>query len=104
METGIGGLLDCSNIIDPVLSIITTVDLDHCAILGDTPEKIARHKAGIIKPKRPVILSPFQYDEVIRIVREKAAETGSKLIIPASDDLKLIKISVSLSECAADIR
>ncbi len=98
LETGIGGLLDCSNIIDPVLSIITTVDLDHCAILGDTPEKIARHKAGIIKPKRPVILSPFQYDEVIRIVREKAAETGSKLIIPASDDLKLIKADLNGTE------
>lgn len=39
LETGIGGLLDCSNIIVPEISVITTVDLDHCSILGDTPEK-----------------------------------------------------------------
>lgn len=98
METGIGGLLDCSNIIDPILSIITTVDLDHCGILGDTPEKIARHKAGIIKPERPVILSPFQYDEVIRVVKEKAEETASKLIIPDSEKLKLIKTDLNGAE------
>lgn len=95
LETGIGGLLDCSNIIDPVISVITTVDLDHCSILGDTPEKIARHKAGIIKPGRPAVLSPFQYEEVQRVVIEKAKETDSELIIPDESELKLIKADLN---------
>lgn len=95
IETGIGGLLDCSNIILPELSVITTVDLDHCNILGDTREKIARHKAGIIKPSRPAVLSPFQYEEVKRVIKEKAAETGSELIIPQDGDLRLISADLN---------
>ncbi len=98
LETGIGGLLDCSNIIDPLLSVITTVDLDHCAVLGDTAEKIARHKAGIIKRGRPVVLSPFQYAEVNDVVRKKAGEMGSKLITPDSNQLKLIKTDLNGTE------
>ncbi|MBD5117205.1 MAG: bifunctional folylpolyglutamate synthase/dihydrofolate synthase [Ruminococcaceae bacterium] len=95
LETGIGGLLDCSNIITPELSVITTVDLDHCGILGDTVEKIARHKAGIIKPNHPAILAPFQYEEVKGIIEDKTAETGSELIIPKDKDLQLICADLS---------
>lgn len=95
LEAGIGGLLDCSNIIDPVISIITTVDLDHCGILGDTAEKIARHKAGIIKPFRPAVLAPFQYEEVKSIAAEKARETGSELIIPDEGSLRFIDTDLS---------
>lgn len=95
LETGIGGLLDCSNIIDPVISIITTVDLDHCGILGDTAEKIARHKAGIIKPLRPAVLAPFQYEEVKKVVNKKAGETGSELIIPKESSLSFIETDLS---------
>ena len=95
LETGIGGLLDCSNIITPELSVITTVDLDHCGILGDTAEKIARHKAGIIKPDRPVVLAPFQYEEVREVIRNKARETCSELIIPEDRDLRLISTDLS---------
>lgn len=95
LETGIGGLLDCSNIITPELSVITTVDLDHCGILGDTVEEIARHKAGIIKPNRPAVLAPFQYEEVKGVIEDKAAETGSELIIPKDKDLQLIGADLS---------
>lgn len=95
LETGIGGLLDCSNIIVPEISIITTVDLDHCGILGDTVEKIARHKAGIIKPNIPAVFAPFQYEDVKRVIREKAAETGSELIIPEESGLRLIGADLS---------
>ena len=95
LETGIGGLLDCSNIITPELSVITTVDLDHCGILGDTVEEIARHKAGIIKPNRPAILAPFQHEEVKGVIEDKAAETGSELIIPKDKDLQLIGADLS---------
>lgn len=95
LEAGIGGLLDCSNIIDPVISIITTVDLDHCGILGDPAEKIARHKAGIIKPFRPAVLAPFQYEEVKAAAAEKARETGSELIIPDEGSLRFIDTDLS---------
>lgn len=56
IETGLGGRLDSTNIITPILSIITNISMDHQALLGDTVEKIASEKAGIIKPSIPVII------------------------------------------------
>jgi dihydrofolate synthase/folylpolyglutamate synthase len=58
IETGIGGRLDATNIITPLLSVITSIGFDHTEMLGDTLEKIAFEKAGIIKPKTPVVLGP----------------------------------------------
>ncbi|MEX1013316.1 MAG: Mur ligase family protein [Waddliaceae bacterium] len=58
IETGLGGRLDATNIITPVLSIITSIAKDHESILGDSLEQIAKEKAGIIKPNIPVILGP----------------------------------------------
>jgi len=56
VETGLGGRLDASNVITPEVSVITSIGLDHINILGDTIEKIAAEKAGIIKPGIPVVL------------------------------------------------
>ena len=56
IEVGLGGRLDSTNIITPLLSVITNISLDHTAILGDTPEAIAAEKAGIIKPGVPVVV------------------------------------------------
>ncbi len=56
LETGLGGRLDSTNIVEPVLSIITNIGLDHCDMLGDTLPEIAFEKAGIIKPKVPVVV------------------------------------------------
>ncbi len=56
LETGLGGRLDSTNIVDPVLSIITNIGLDHCDMLGETLPEIAFEKAGIIKPKVPVVV------------------------------------------------
>src|SRR5438874_10429639 len=61
-ETGLGGRLDCTNVVDPVVSIITALGLDHTALLGKEIEQITAEKAGIIKPGRPVIVSR-QYPE-----------------------------------------
>jgi dihydrofolate synthase / folylpolyglutamate synthase len=58
LETGLGGRLDATNIVDPVLSIITSISLEHTEILGNTLEDIALEKAGIIKQNRPVVLGP----------------------------------------------
>lgn len=58
LETGLGGRLDATNVVDPILSVITPVDMDHQQYLGDTLLQIAGEKAGIIKPGRPVVLAP----------------------------------------------
>ncbi|WP_221090048.1 bifunctional folylpolyglutamate synthase/dihydrofolate synthase [Deinococcus aquaedulcis] len=55
MEVGLGGRLDATNALEPALSVITTVGLDHTAILGDTPQAIAAEKAGILRPGRPAV-------------------------------------------------
>jgi len=60
IETGLGGRLDSTNIITPVLSVITQIGLDHTQILGDTLELIAKEKAGIIKEKVPVVIGETQ--------------------------------------------
>lgn len=56
LETGLGGRLDSTNIVTPILSVITNIGLDHCDLLGDTLPEIAFEKAGIIKPKVPVVV------------------------------------------------
>ena len=68
LETGLGGRLDSTNVVDPEISVITTISLDHCHILGDTLEEIAKEKAGIIKEGRPVITGwlPSSANEVVR--------------------------------------
>ncbi len=73
VEVGMGGRLDSTNIITPVLSIITNVSLDHTQFLGDTLEKIAFEKAGIIKPCAPALIGEV-YTESVREVFRKAAE------------------------------
>lgn len=56
LETGLGGRLDSTNIVSPIMSIITNIGLDHCDMLGDTLPEVAFEKAGIIKPKVPVVI------------------------------------------------
>lgn len=53
-----GGTKDATNIVDPIASVITTIDFDHMGSLGPTLAEIASHKAGIIKPNRPAIIGP----------------------------------------------
>lgn len=73
IEVGLGGRLDSTNIITPEVSLITNIGLDHTETLGDTPEKIAREKAGIIKPGIPVVISESQ-PVVEGVFREIAGE------------------------------
>ena len=92
LETGLGGLLDCTNIIEsPRVSVITSISLDHTAILGDTEEKIARHKAGIIKQGCPVVISPSQSREAYAVVYRTAAQFESKLVTPDMNRLRIKK-------------
>lgn len=79
IETGLGGRLDSTNILMPILSIITNIGLDHTEFLGDTVEKIAFEKSGIIKPGVPVVIGEY-LPATKPVFVHKAAETGSKLI------------------------
>ena len=78
IEVGLGGRLDSTNIILPELSIITNIGLDHTELLGDSIEKIAREKGGIIKPSKPILIGRKQY-QTKAIFEEIAQDNQSKL-------------------------
>ena len=81
LEVGLGGRFDATNVVsNPILSIITPISLDHQQYLGDTLEKIAYEKAGILKEKRPAIIGQ-QGPEALKVIKLKAEETGSPLFI-----------------------
>lgn len=85
IEVGLGGRLDSTNVITPLVSVITNIGWDHMNLLGDTLPLIAGEKAGIIKPGIPVIIGERQ-PEVERVFLDKAKETGSNIRF-ASDEI-----------------
>ena len=78
IETGLGGRLDSTNVITPILSIITNIGLEHCEHLGYTLEAVAGEKAGIIKPGVPAVIGEF-LPETRPVFEDKAAGCGSPL-------------------------
>lgn len=68
LETGLGGRLDATNVVRPILSVITSISLDHTDILGKTIESITKEKAGIIKPNTPVIIGPQVDSQIIKSI------------------------------------
>lgn len=80
VETGLGGRLDATNILHPILSLITNIGMDHMSLLGDTPEKIAAEKAGIIKAGVPVIVGESS-PETLPVFMEKAKSLHSPLLL-----------------------
>lgn len=93
IEVGMGGRLDSTNVVDPLLSIITNVSLDHTQQLGNTVAEIVREKAGIIKPERPVISGVRQpearavVEDIARQQRAPLAQFDKHLTWSASDPL-----------------
>ncbi|MGM9758933.1 MAG: bifunctional folylpolyglutamate synthase/dihydrofolate synthase [Parabacteroides sp.] len=79
IEVGLGGRLDCTNIITPLLSIITNISLDHTQFLGDTVEQIAAEKAGILKPHVPAVIGEVYKESVADVFRETARRVGAPL-------------------------
>ena len=79
VEVGLGGRLDCTNIITPLVSIITNISYDHTQFLGNTLAKIAGEKAGIIKPDVPVVIGE-NHDETRPVFEQKAAEVHAPII------------------------
>ena len=80
VEVGLGGRLDCTNVISPVLSVITNISFDHTGFLGDTLAKIAGEKAGIIKPKTPVVIGEY-LSETLPVFKQKTEEMNAELIL-----------------------
>ena len=88
IETGLGGRMDCTNIIKPVLSVITNIGFDHMKFLGDTMHQIAYEKAGIIKKNVPVVIGEHN-DNTRKVFERKAEEVGAKIVF-AQDNCKII--------------
>lgn len=89
IETGMGGRLDSTNIISPLLSVITNISFDHQQFLGNTLPKIAQEKSGIIKPKTPVVIGEWQ-QETAAVFTEKAKEKQAELFF-ASNEIRVQK-------------
>ena len=87
VETGLGGRLDSTNVISPLLAVITNIGYDHTHMLGNTLQEIANEKAGIIKPGVPVVVGERQQD-VAAIFERVAADKGSRLVF-ASDEWEI---------------
>lgn len=80
IEVGLGGRLDCTNIINPDLSVITNISKDHVQFLGDTPTQIAKEKAGIIKPGTPVVIGETNNNSEVRnVFITKSKEVGTSI-------------------------
>ncbi|MDR1411488.1 MAG: tetrahydrofolate synthase, partial [Spirochaetaceae bacterium] len=91
VETGIGGRLDSTNVVDPLVSVITSIELEHTEFLGSTIEAIAREKAGIIKRGRPLVLLD-QDTEALEIFKKAVAEKKSPLIyLPESAQINSLR-------------
>lgn len=96
LEVGLGGRLDVTNIIKtPILSIITSISLDHTAILGETTKEIASEKAGIIKENSSVVVYPIQENDALQEIIQKSNETNSNLVIPKLEDLSICDCSLN---------
>jgi len=89
-ETGLGGRLDATNIVSPLASVITNIAHDHMQWLGDTLEKIAFEKAGIIKPGVPAIIGPMP-SEALTVMRQTAAERHSPCSFVTEEEVRELK-------------
>ncbi|MCF8223020.1 MAG: bifunctional folylpolyglutamate synthase/dihydrofolate synthase [Bacteroidales bacterium] len=90
IETGMGGRLDSTNIVNPILSVITNIGFDHSRFLGDTLPAIAGEKAGIIKNNVPVVIGEYR-NETRKVFEKRANETGSEIYF-ASDNYSVRKL------------
>lgn len=83
LEVGLGGRFDATNAVEPVLSILTNVSLDHTQILGESVEKIAKDKAGILRPGKLALTAATGGG--LEVIREEAAQLGARLLVLGSD-------------------
>ncbi len=90
LEVGLGGRLDSTNIINaPYVSVITSISFDHTAVLGDTIEKIAAEKCGIIKFGAETVSYPFQSEGAMEVIKKTCADKHNSLRIPDINNLRI---------------
>ena len=93
VETGMGGRLDSTNVLDPLASVITLIELEHTAILGKTITEVAGEKAGIIKHGKPLLLAK-QNEEALEVFRKRAEEKNSPLLyLPEIAEISDVDVS-----------
>ncbi len=102
IETGLGGRLDCTNIIRPILSIITNISLDHMQFLGNTLEQIAKEKAGIIKDGIPIIIGETTAET--HPVFEQAALRANAHIVFAEDHPQIVESTSNCKDGSRDYK
>jgi dihydrofolate synthase/folylpolyglutamate synthase len=101
IETGLGGRLDSTNIIMPIVSVITNIGYDHMNILGDTLEQIAFEKAGIIKPNTPVVIG--EYTDITKpIFLAKAKECNAPIFF-AQDEFAISNVQLKTKALICDV-
>jgi dihydrofolate synthase/folylpolyglutamate synthase len=88
IETGLGGRLDSTNVLDPVTAAVTSIGLDHTELLGTTVEAIAAEKAGIFKPGRPAVIGE-RWPDTRRQLRHLAEAAGATPVLAVADELEI---------------
>lgn len=96
IETGLGGLLDSTNVTKESISLISTIGYDHMAILGNTLEEIARQKAGIIKPQGHTIFVEQEEEQVNKVIEETCKQKENILKMIKKEEIQSIKITDEL--------
>lgn len=99
LETGLGGRFDATNVIDrPIVSVITSVSLDHVNILGNTLGEIAYEKCGIIKNDCPVVTNSAQNADVIKVIKEQSEVRNSALTVADVSAIKVLDETIKGSD------
>jgi dihydrofolate synthase/folylpolyglutamate synthase len=94
IEAGLGGRLDSTNVVDPVVAGVTSIGFDHTEYLGNTLEEIAREKAGIFKPSRPAVIG--EHDATIRaLLADAARNAGASSVRVVADEIRCDDVAVS---------
>lgn len=95
LEVGLGGRLDATNVIEnPLVNVITSLSLDHTAILGNTIEKIAFEKCGTIKENGHTVCSYGQPDGALNVIKETAKDKNNTLVIPDEKNISVLKSDI----------
>lgn len=96
LEVGLGGRLDSTNVIStPLVSVITSISLDHTAVLGDTLAKIAYEKCGIIKENGLTVCYPDQQAEALEVIRSTAADRKNRLIVADMGSVEVLSMNIT---------
>jgi len=102
IEAGLGGRLDSTNVLDPIVAGVTSIGLDHTEYLGSTLDEIAREKAGIFKPGRPAVIGETN-PRIRGLLARYAEQHGASAVRLATDEVRLERVDVSASGTTCDL-